>query len=108
MNSKLSNNRAAVYHLGAVNLDHCPMLIDTNPADCEVPRPFRFEAMWTKDPRCFEMVDEAWKMDFVGSACYNLYRKQFNTTSALRRWNKEVFGHCQSRISELMGSIEKI
>ena len=28
--------------------------------------------------------------------------------SAIRIWNIEVFGHCQSRINEIIGKIEKI
>lgn len=41
--------RAFVYHLGAVNSDHCPLLIDTNSMNVRSHRPFHFEAMWTKD-----------------------------------------------------------
>ena len=41
--------RATVLHLGAVNSDHCPLLIDTNPIDVRCPRPFHFEVMWAED-----------------------------------------------------------
>ena len=44
--------RATVLHLGAINSDHAPLLIDTNPVDEFLPRPFCFEAIWTRDPRC--------------------------------------------------------
>ena len=44
---------------GAVNSDHCPLLIDTHPSDVNALRPFRFEAMWTKDPRCNGVISEA-------------------------------------------------
>jgi hypothetical protein len=30
---RLAFPRAVVYHLGALNLDHCPLLIDTNPKE---------------------------------------------------------------------------
>jgi hypothetical protein len=53
--------RANVLHLGAVNSDHCPLLIDTNPIDVRCPRPFRFEAMWAEDARCYGVIDKAWK-----------------------------------------------
>ena len=41
--------RATVLHLGAVNFDHCPLLIDTNLIDVRCPRLFRFEAMWATE-----------------------------------------------------------
>jgi hypothetical protein len=100
--------RASVKHLGAVNSDHCPLLIDTHPSDVNAPRPFRFEAMWTRDPRCNGVISEAWKKEFIGNECFQLCKKQFHTTSALRKWNREVFGHCQSRISEISKQIEVI
>ena len=39
---RTSYPRASVKHLGAVNSDHCPLLIDTHPSDVNAPRPFRF------------------------------------------------------------------
>uniref|UniRef100_A0A2N9HI48 Reverse transcriptase domain-containing protein n=1 Tax=Fagus sylvatica TaxID=28930 RepID=A0A2N9HI48_FAGSY len=56
--------RAAVFHLGAVNSDHCPLIIDTNPTDVRCLRQFRFEAMWENDPRCLDVINEAWKRNF--------------------------------------------
>ena len=100
--------RASVSHLGAVNFDHCPLFIDTNPSDIQALRPFRFEAMWTKDPRCYGVINEAWKKEFVRNECFHLCKKQFHSTTALRKWNKEVFGHYQSRISEISSQIEQI
>jgi hypothetical protein len=100
--------RANVLHLGAVNSDHCPLLIDTNPADVRCPRPFRFEAMWTGDPRCFDVIFEAWKRNFEGIDSFILFKKQFFLALDLRKWNKAVFGHVQTRIDEFTRSIELI
>jgi hypothetical protein len=100
--------RVVVNHLGAVNSDHCPLLIDTNPADVLAPRPFRFEAMWAKDLSCFGVINIAWKREFVGNDCFKLCKKQSYTTLALRKWNREVFRHCQSRIDEISREIELI
>jgi hypothetical protein len=108
MHWRLAFPRAVVYHLGAVNSDHCPLLIDSNPPDYYAPRSFHFEVMLVDDPRCFDVMESAWLPDYIGSACFNLCKKQFNTTSALRKWNKEVFGHVQSNISNLTRRIERI
>uniref|UniRef100_A0A2N9GNN9 Reverse transcriptase domain-containing protein n=1 Tax=Fagus sylvatica TaxID=28930 RepID=A0A2N9GNN9_FAGSY len=50
----------------------------------------------------------AWKEEIRGSECVKLYRKQHNTRRALKKWNKEVFGYCQTRISNLMQQIQEI
>uniref|UniRef100_A0A2N9FEW4 CCHC-type domain-containing protein n=1 Tax=Fagus sylvatica TaxID=28930 RepID=A0A2N9FEW4_FAGSY len=84
-------------HLGAVNSDHCPLLIDTLPSDANAPKPFRFEAMWTKDLRYNGVISEAWQKEFIGNECFQLCKKQFHTTSALKKWNREVFGHLRHR-----------
>ena len=86
--------RATVYHLGALNSNHCLLLIDINPVDTFAPRPFRFEAIWAKDLRCYSVIDEAWQKQFCGSNSFILCRKQFFTTSALKKWNRETFGFC--------------
>ena len=105
---RLAFPRAGVFHLGAVNSDHCPILIDTNPSDFQAPRPFRFEAMWTKDRRCLEVIKGGWKLEVPGNPSFKLCRKQSNTSAALRKWNKEIFGHCQTRINALTEEIVKI
>ena len=41
--------KATISHLGAINSDHAPILLDTNPNDNFSYRPFRFEAVWLRD-----------------------------------------------------------
>ena len=105
---RLAFPKANVIHLSAVNSDHCPLLIDTNPQDSFSPRPFRFEAVWAKDPRCYEVINQAWKKQFVGSVGFRLFQKQRVTAEALKHWNKTIFGYCQTRISELTTTIEEV
>jgi hypothetical protein len=100
--------RAIIYRLGAISSDHCPLLLDSNPLAYFSPRPFRFEAAWARDPRCTEVIGEAWKRNFNGCLSFKLCRKQYNTKLTLKKWNKSTFGLCQSRISELTRNIEDI
>jgi exonuclease III len=100
--------KAVILHLGAINSDHCPLLLDSNPTDYLMPRPFRFVVAWLRDPRCFEVIRLAWKKVFYGCSGLKLCRKQRATTSALKRWNKDEFSYCQTRISELTSQIEVI
>ena len=54
---------AFVQHLGALNSDHLPILLDINPNDCFSPCPFRFEAAWIWDERCQEVIEQAWNIE---------------------------------------------
>ena len=108
MSWRLAFPKATIQHLGAINSDHCPILLDTQPADHYLPRPFRFEAAWTRDTKCFGIIDEAWKEEVAGSDLLKLCTKQLNTQMALKKWNKEVFGHCQRRIDVLLTKIQEI
>ncbi len=82
---------ASVIYLRATNSDHAPLLIDTNPKDEFLPRPFRFEAMWTRDPRCAGVIKEAWKLQVFGSPSFVLCRKQGNTAFSLKKWNRSFW-----------------
>ena len=77
--------KASVFHLEATNSDHAPLLIDSNPKEEFLLRPFKFEAMWTRDPRCSGVVKEAWKLEVPGSSSFVLCKKQVNTTLALKK-----------------------
>ena len=92
-------------HLGALKSDHTPILLNTNPEDSFAYRPFRIEAAWIRDNGCNSIVEKAWNEEAKGPAFTKLYKKQAKTREALRKWNKEMFGHCQVRTNLL---IEKI
>ena len=108
MSWRLAFPKATIHHLGAINSDHCTILLDTQLVDHYVPRPFRFEVAWTRDTKCYGVIDEAWKEEVGGSNFLKLCMKQLNTQMALKKWNKEVFGHCQRRIDVLITKIQEI
>lgn len=47
-------------HLPAVGSDHCPVLILTETNARSGFKPFKFEAFWSSDPECREVVDRSW------------------------------------------------
>jgi hypothetical protein len=108
VNWRMTFPKAVIYHLGAINSDHSPLLLDTNPLDIHCPRPFRFIAAWIRDSRCAEIVHGAWQKSFFGCDSFKLFQKQKNTAMALKKWNKEEFGFCHTRIKELSSQIESL
>lgn len=105
---RLAFPNASIAHLGAINSDHAHILLETNPEDTFAHRPFRFEAVWIRDDRCTAVVEKAWNEEVRGSDFVKLYKKQAGTRDALCKWNKKVFGNCQSRINLLLQKIKDI
>lgn len=56
---------------------------------------------WAWDPSNLEVVRHAWSSTVLSSTTFMLMRKIHNTRKVLRKWNKELFEWCQSRISEI-------
>ncbi|XP_062171088.1 uncharacterized protein LOC133876865 [Alnus glutinosa] len=53
-------NSYFVTHLPAHNSNHNHLLLDTSIPSPSLPRPFRFEEFWTRDPTCGSVIEEAW------------------------------------------------
>ncbi|KAG8372571.1 hypothetical protein BUALT_Bualt12G0079900 [Buddleja alternifolia] len=51
---------ASVTHLPAINSDHKPLLLITDPSKLSGPKPFRFENMWTRDASCRQVIVDSW------------------------------------------------
>ena len=51
--------KAGIKHLAAPTSDHKPILLNTHFENNIIKKPFRFEAMWARDPECEEVVDRS-------------------------------------------------
>lgn len=67
--------KAGIKQLVAPASDHKPILLDTHFENNNINKPFRFEAMWVRDPECEDVVDQAWGKEFFGSHGFNLMKK---------------------------------
>ncbi|XP_059437358.1 uncharacterized protein LOC132170396 [Corylus avellana] len=97
-----------INHFPATQSDHCPLLISTTGSYRNLPKPFRFEAFWTRDNSSHAVVAEAWLGEVEGSPAFSLSRKWKNTKGALKFWNQHHFGHIQQKIKSLMADISVI
>ena len=105
---QLAFPKETIQHLGAINSDHAPILLDTNLSDSFAHRPFRFEAVWLRDDGCKAVIDSTWNIKVTGSDFFKLCKKQASTRNALLKWNKKVFGCCQDRINSLVKKIKEV
>ena len=61
MNWRISFPKANSYHLGVVNSNHYPFLLDTNRVESFSPKHLYFVASWTRDQVCHEVIIATWK-----------------------------------------------
>jgi hypothetical protein len=99
---------ALINHFLASNSDHCPILLSTAGTYRNIPKPFRFEAFWTRDHSSHSVIAKAWLADVEGSPAFSLSRKWKNTKATLKHWNIHHFGHIQTQIKSLMSQINTI
>jgi hypothetical protein len=97
-----------INHLPTLTSDHCPLLLSTKGTYQNLPKPFRFEAFWTRDLSSHDVVAGAWLFDIDGSPAFSLSRKWKSTKSAFKSWNHQHFSKIQSQIKLLMNEIALI
>jgi hypothetical protein len=84
--------KAGTRHLGAPKSDHRPILLDTHLDNLKIIRPFRFEAMWTKDTSSIKAVEKVWDVQVEGSQGFQLAKKIRRVKVEMQKWNKSCFG----------------
>nr|POE52881.1 hypothetical protein CFP56_67942 [Quercus suber] len=102
---------ARVAHISTVESDHCMLCLhwgrDTRNRK-RTGKLFRFEAMWLCDPRCPEVVSEAWERGLSFSSGSPIHNCLHSCREALERWNKVEFGHVGRRISALQTNLQRL
>lgn len=93
---------ANITHLVTIKSDHCPLLLQTSPPVHHLPRPFRFESMWILHLEIADVIQEAWQRHPT------ILSKLKTTKITLKDWNKQSFGHLQTKITTLKDMIMKI
>jgi hypothetical protein len=95
-------------HIFASNSDHHPISLNTAFPFSLLPRPFRFEEFWTKDPKCGLVIDTTWKVHIFGSPTHCLVKKLHHTKNSLKRWNLYHFGNVQGKIKSTISKLDQI
>ncbi|XP_060670431.1 uncharacterized protein LOC107411957 [Ziziphus jujuba] len=93
--------QAGVIHLPPAGSDHLPLKLTMTQDHPTTPRPFRFLEVWTRDPSCESIIKEAWSSSSHNRSRTSLRFKLSNTARALKRWNKDNFGFCHTKINDL-------
>ncbi|KAL5581946.1 hypothetical protein UlMin_014388 [Ulmus minor] len=81
--------------------DHSPILLNSEGCSSFVRRPFRFEAIWTRDKRSHWVVEHAWAKGFHSKPSTRFCKSLFHTRRGLSLWNKNQFGKVQTQIKTI-------
>ena len=68
--------RANLFHHPITASNHAPILLSTTGESRSYPKPFRFEAMWTRDPSSHDVIKTVWSKLFHGSVAFCLTKKK--------------------------------
>lgn len=98
----------SIQHLPAHASDHNALLLNTATPNSNLPKPFRFEEFWTKDPSCADVISSAWSSTLLGRSSYILAQKLKTTKAALTVWNSIHFGNIQQRIHVLSCQLDAL
>ena len=71
-------------------------------------KPFRFEAMWLKDPRCDEVVTDLWQEGLNKPGEYQFNNCIDRCSERLKVWNKVEFGHVGRKIVGLQKKLQEL
>ena len=103
---------AEIHHLPKVKSDHCPILLNTDPSEPKLPKPFRFEQMWLTDPTFPSLVKDSWQAsELIHTASSSLSRFPRcleALTENIRSWNKTHFGNVLHRKNHLVARLRGI
>ena len=72
---RLAYLRASITYLGAISSNHTRKLLKTNLQTSFAHCPFRFEATWLRDERCYSVIETVWKEHVKGLKFIKLYKK---------------------------------
>ncbi|KAH0712342.1 hypothetical protein KY289_008301 [Solanum tuberosum] len=90
-----------VHHLIRQGSDHAPLHMICNSEEEILVKPFRFLNFWRHHKNFKKIVEENWKIDFVGNPFIEFQAKMKKVKRALAGWSKEVFGNFFQQIATI-------
>ena len=98
-----------VYHLVDSTSDHCALLLTTSPPhkSPNVKR-FHFEALWTKNKDCREIIESSWGMGIDLSTTEGIMENLKLCASELSSWSSSVYGHIPKKIQSKQNALNHL
>ncbi|XP_026451679.1 uncharacterized protein LOC113352009 [Papaver somniferum] len=88
--------------------DHIPLVLDISDPSWG-PSPFRFEVMWFLENGFLQLLEEWWlSLCFAGTPSTVLCLKLKALKDKLKVWNKEFFGHTNTKLNSILSDIQTL
>nr|XP_048317975.1 uncharacterized protein LOC125418473 [Ziziphus jujuba var. spinosa] len=107
-NWHITFSQAEVCHLPSIGSDHMPVQLFLKREHPVLYRPFLFIEAWISDPSYEKVITESWFKSYRNDQRTPIWVKINSTAKALRCWNKNCFGFCQSRLHNLETQLAQI
>lgn len=102
-----------VYHLPLAESDHCGLLVAVREKELpgrrrgrRKPKPFRYENMWKSHGDYMEFVNWTWDPGSGSCDLSTTSSALMSLQSALKSWDREVFGSVKQQVKELSAELE--
>ncbi|KAL9665459.1 hypothetical protein QQ045_020879 [Rhodiola kirilowii] len=96
---------AKVVHLTTFHSDHVPLQLCLSDRVGKPKGLFRYEVMWSRDPRFAELIREQWSSL---NHCVNIVEKLESLKGPISRWNRKVFGNVHTRLKNIRQELERV
>ena len=98
-----------VFHLVDSTSDHCALLLNSSPPHkLTRSKRFHFEAIWTKNRECKEIIDSSWGVGSDLSTPEGLMENLNLCASALSSWSSSVYGHIPKKIQSKRNALSSL
>nr|XP_023891716.1 uncharacterized protein LOC112003738 [Quercus suber] len=98
-----------VYHLVDSTSDHCALLLtDTPPHRVSNAKRFHFEALWTKNEECRNIIESSWGMGVDLSTPEGIMENLKRCASELSSWSTTVYGHIPKKIQSKRNTLSAL
>ncbi|XP_023914161.2 uncharacterized protein LOC112025716 [Quercus suber] len=106
---RCSFSEASVHHLAMSGSDHCMIALYLKRKDLVKPtkRRFMFEAMWTCDERCRQIIKDAWD-PLRADTEFQIHEMLKCCQDHLQRWNREVFDNINKTLRVKQQRLQEI
>ena len=100
---------ARVFHSSMSISDHCLVKLSLKRDHNRRPQKkrFMFEAMWTRDERCRQIIEDAWD-PLRADTEFQIHEGLKSCQDHLQRWNKEVFGNVNKTLRVKQQQLQEI
>lgn len=97
-----------VFHATVLGLDQNPLIVQGEPRSDKCKRLFRFEAYWSNEEECKDIVRRCWEMVCLGDSVTRWHKRVNDCRSKLLTWSRKKFKFQAHQIEEKLDHLGKL